>query len=114
MGGSAIVVVIAAFLPWASLFGLSVSGINGDGKLTLVLALIGLAALAASRGIGPVAMERRAMHITELVAGALVAVIGLVDLRSISAIGLYLTLLAGVAWAGAAVVGLRGGDGRPV
>jgi len=114
IGGSAVVVVIAAFLPWVSVFGLSVSGINGDGKITLVLALIGLAALAASRGIGPVAVGGRAMHVTELVAGALVVVIGLADLHSVSAIGVYLTLLAGVVWVGAAIAGLLGADRRPV
>lgn len=39
--------------------------------------------------------------------GAVVAIVGLADLHSISAIGLYLTRIAGIVWAAAAVVAFR-------
>lgn len=107
IGIAAAVVLVSAFLPWVSIFGLSVSGINGDGGITLILALIGLAALAASRGIGPVSIGRRATQVIQLLAGLLVVLVGLADLHGVSAIGLYLTLLAGLVWAGAAIAGLR-------
>jgi hypothetical protein len=45
MGGSALAVIIGAFLPWFSVFGFSVSGIHGDGRLTLILAAIAIAVL---------------------------------------------------------------------
>lgn len=113
IGIAAAVVLVSAFLPWVSIFGLSVSGINGDGVITLILALIGLVALAASLGIGPVNLRPAATRIIELLAGLLVVLIGLIDLHGVSAIGLYLTLLAGLVWAGAAIAGLRGQDRGP-
>ena len=45
-------IAVAAFLPWASIFGLSVNGISGDGKITLVfLALAALFGFATQTGL---------------------------------------------------------------
>ncbi len=50
IAGAAVVTFVAAFLPWASVLGISVNGVDADGKITLVIALIGLAVLAFGRG----------------------------------------------------------------
>jgi len=81
-------------------------GVDADGKITLVIALIGLAVLAFGRG-------RRAGRIGQIVLGALTAIVGVADLRSIFAFGLYLTLIAGILWAVAAVAALRGSPATP-
>ena len=102
--GAMLVVVIAAFLPWVSVFGIGVSGIRGDGVITLLLALAGLAVLAVTTGlVGGERTPTRASEIAIVVLGGIVALIGLFDLNSYGAIGLYLTLLGGLAWVGCAV-----------
>lgn len=99
-----LVVVLGAFLPWVSVFGISAIGVEGDGVMTLVLALAGLAVLAISTGfLGSDRTSGRASHITLLVLAILVALIGLIDMNGVAAIGLYLTLFAGVAWVAGAV-----------
>ena len=85
---SAGVVAVAAFLPWVNVFGISVSGIEGDGLITLACAVVGL--VLTWRG--------KLGWVGQLVPAALVALVGLFDLNNFSAIGLYLTILAGIAW----------------
>jgi hypothetical protein len=96
MLGAAGVVVLAAFLPWASFLSYSKAGIDGDGVMTLVIALVGL--LLLWRGwLG---------WIGQLILAGLVAAIGIYDLNdagNLAAIGLYLTFLAGVVWVIAAI-----------
>src|SRR6478609_9821315 len=46
-----LVVAVAAFLPWVSLFGISKLGIEGDGVITLILAILGAVLLAVSTGL---------------------------------------------------------------
>lgn len=105
---SLVVVALAAFLPWVSIFGISVSGIRGDGVLTLVLALLGAAALAVRvEVIGQVKVPGRVNLVASLVLGVLVALIGLLDMNGAAAIGLYLTLFGGIAWVVGAVLELR-------
>lgn len=106
IAGAAVVTFVAAFLPWASVLGISVNGVDADGKITLVIALIGFAVLAFGRG-------RRAGRIGQIVLGARTAIVGVADLHSISAFGLYLTLIAGILWAVAAVAALRGSPATP-
>lgn len=102
------VVALAAFLPWVSIFGISVSGIRGDGVLTLILALLGAAALTVRLGvIGQVKVPGRVNLVASLVLGVLVALIGLLDMNGAAAIGLYLTLFGGIAWVVGAVLELR-------
>jgi hypothetical protein len=94
-----VVTALAAFLPWASLFGISKLGIEGDGAITLVIALIGAVLMLATT---PVVREGRtpgkAVKITQLVGAILVVLVGIVDMSGVSAIGLYLTFFAGIAW----------------
>jgi hypothetical protein len=101
---SMVVVIIAAFLPWVSLFGISARGIEGDGVLTLVLALAGIGVLAfSSRAFRPEKRAGKASRITLIVLAALVALIGILDVNGAAAIGLYLTLFAGLAWLAGAI-----------
>ena len=107
-GIAIIVVALAAFLPWVSLFGISISGIRGDGVITLILALLGAAALATRTGIlDQVKITEKAGLITSIVLAVLVALIGLFDMNGAAAIGLYLTLFGGIAWVVGAVWELK-------
>jgi hypothetical protein len=88
---SAGVVAVAAFLPWASVFGFSKAGIEGDGVVTLVCAVAGLALIWGAK-LG---------WVGQLIPALLVVLTGLYDLDeagNLAAIGLYLTFLAGIAW----------------
>jgi len=97
---SILVVALAAFLPWVSIFGISVSGIRGDGVITLILAVAGGVVLAVTAGLfGEPKGAGKASQIALLVMSALVALIGILDMNGAAAIGLYLTLFGGIAWA---------------
>ena len=109
---SMIVVALAAFMPWASLFGISKAGIEGDGVITLILAIIGAAVLSFSTGlIGRPRSAGRASQIVLLVLAGLVALVGLLDMSGVAAIGLYLTFFGGVAWLVGAIWQLTHGKG---
>lgn len=108
-GIAIIVVALAAFLPWVSVFGFSVSGIRGDGVITLILALLGAVSLATRAGLlDQVKIPEKAGLIASLVFAALVALIGLLDMNGAAAIGLYLTLFGGIAWVVGAALELKG------
>jgi len=94
-----VVVVLASFLPWVSFAGISANGLSGDGVITLVIGLVGAVLLAVNTGL--LGGQRRlgaALPITLVVLAALVALIGLIDMNGLAAIGLYLTLFGGIAW----------------
>jgi hypothetical protein len=94
--GSAALAIVAAFLPWASVFGITASGIKGDGVITLVLGILGAVVILANRG------GRKAFAGSQLILGGLVLVVGIYHANdAFAAIGVYLTLLAGLAWVGA-------------
>jgi asparagine N-glycosylation enzyme membrane subunit Stt3 len=94
-----VVVALAAFMPWASIFGISKVGIEGDGVITLILAIIGAVILAISTGVvGRPRSPGRLSQIGLLALAVLVALVGVVDMSGVSAIGLYLTFFGGVAW----------------
>lgn len=96
---SVLVVALAAFLPWVSVFGVGVSGMQGDGVITFVLALVGGVVLALTAGaFGEQKAAGKKSQISLLVLAVVVALIGLLDMNGAAAIGLYLTLLGGVAW----------------
>jgi len=116
VAGAALLGIISAFLPWASVLFFSVSGMQGDGRFVLVFGLAGLAGLAL---VG----RPKAFCIVETVLGLAVAVVGIVDLTRLEQIihggssdgfdlsgvasaggGLYLAIFAGVAWAVAAAL----------
>src|SRR4051812_17257429 len=86
-----LVVALAAFLPWVSIFGISKIGIEGDGVITLVLALAGVVILALTTGlVGSARTQGRVSQIVLLVLSVLVALVGLFDMNGVAAIGLYL------------------------
>jgi len=96
---SILVVAVAAFLPWVSVFGISARGVEGDGVITLILATAGGVVLGLTSGLfGQEKVPGKKSQVTLLVLAALVALIGLVDMNGAAAIGLYLTLFGGVAW----------------
>ena len=98
-GIAILVVALGAFLPWVSVLGISVNGIEGDGIITLVLAIAGGATLAATTGlVGPERTQGRITQIALIVLAAIVTLIGIVDMNGAAAIGLYLTLFGGIAW----------------
>lgn len=101
--GAIAIVVLGAFLPWVSIFGSSVLGIEGDGVITLVLAIGGAVALALGGLIGKPRFTGRKADITALVLAVVTALIGLMDMNGFAAIGLYLTLLGGLAWTAGAI-----------
>lgn len=98
-GIAILVVALGAFLPWVSLLGISKIGIEGDGVITLLLAIAGGATLAATTGLmNPERIQGRISQIALIVLGAFVAFTGIVDMNGAAAIGLYLTLFGGIAW----------------
>lgn len=101
---SIIVVALSAFLPWVSIFGISAIGLEGDGVLTLILAIGGAVTLALSSGlVGAPKLSARVAAIILTVLSGLVALIALIDMNGAAAIGLYLTLFGGFAWVAGAV-----------
>lgn len=97
--GSAAVVAIAAFLPWYSAFGLGVSGMRGQGRLTLLCAFAGLAVIAFSTDvIGRRRLTRQAYLAGTGAAAGLVLLTALRTVSGDAGLGLYLTLAAGGAW----------------
>jgi hypothetical protein len=96
---SILVVALAAFLPWVSVFGISARGIEGDGVITLVLSVAGGVVLGLTSGLfGQEQVPGKKSQITLLVLAVVVALVGLLDMNGAAAIGLYLTLFGGVAW----------------
>jgi hypothetical protein len=101
---SMLVVAVAAFLPWVSLFGLSKSGIEGDGAITLVCALVGLVVLWLRARL-----PRRLVVGVLLTGAAITTLVGVVDMNSAAAMGLYLTLFGGIAWLAGVIWDIRSG-----
>jgi len=95
---SMIVVAVGAFLPWASVFGISISGINGDGQFTLIAATAGLVLLGMSAGVLPIHANRTLMLIVLGIGAALSTLVGIADMTGVAAIGIYMTLFGGIAW----------------
>lgn len=101
IGLSALVVIVAAFLPWATLGPFTKNGTEGDGVLTLVLGLIaGALCLWAVRSGS--ARAHRAAGLGAVIAGGFCSLIAVVDLNNFDGvvsrgIGLPLTLVAGIA-----------------
>ncbi|EFQ84806.1 hypothetical protein HMPREF0063_10147 [Aeromicrobium marinum DSM 15272] len=98
------VVALAAFLPWVSIFGVSALGVEGDGVITLVAAVAGAVVLAMTTGvIGEPKTPGTRSELALIILATIVALIGLVDMNGAAAMGLYLTLFAGIAWVVGAV-----------
>src|SRR5690625_7304455 len=87
--GAMAVVLIAAFLPWVSVYGMSVIGVEGDGVITLILALLGLAALALGTDVFMAPkIPAKVTSIMLIVLGALVSVTGMGNINGHAGIGL--------------------------
>jgi len=100
LSGVMLLVIIGSFLPWESAFGVSVSGIKGDGVITLILAIIGVILWFVPWPGGKTSQGSRiAWVLIEAFLGVLVALIAGYHMGDdFAAIGVYLTFLAGVAW----------------
>jgi len=107
---AAIAALVAAILPWTVHNGASVRGIQGDGQFSMLCAVVGLATLALHRNLDPVPLVRRLTLAAQSTTAALVLFVGAVNLTLLStaaAIGVYLTLLAGLVWLVGAALGWR-------
>jgi hypothetical protein len=106
---ASLVVAMAAFLPWESLFVFSVAGTKGDGVITLVVGAIGagLAGIFVKRG-------SRVLFVGELVLAVLALVVAAVHLNDKTAAeGIFVTFVASLVWLVAAIVGLARPHGKP-
>jgi Protein of unknown function (DUF2510) len=112
--------IIGALLPWAAVFGISMAGTTGDGKITMFLSLIVL-------GLGVWGLVKHPITwwagIIAAVTGLLVLLISGADLKNISGfagklgdgdssivstgIGLYMTVLAGIVAIAAGVLAIK-------
>lgn len=103
------VVAAGSCLPWASVLGFNVSGLEGDGVLTLFGAAVGLLlfALSRPRQSKKPKVGQKANHITGIVISALSLLIALNAHSSFAAIGLYLTIAGSGVWLYAAIKALR-------
>lgn len=100
--GAMVAVVAGAFLPWVSIFGISVIGVRGDGLITLIAAIAGLAAvLFGTDIIGRRRLPANLARIVSGIAAGITVLIAFTDMNSFAASGLYVTLFASLAWAGA-------------
>lgn len=81
--------IVGAFLPWATLLGVTVSGIDGDGIITLVL---GIAAI----GVAYAREWDRTTNIALASIGGLIALIALAAMSSVAGAGIYVTILGGI------------------
>jgi len=103
---AAVVGIVGAFLPWASVFGVSVVGIEGDGQITLAVCLISLALTAWRTRRTRARPGRVRFYVPQVVLGAVVLFVGLADWTRFASVGIYLTTAAGAAIVGAALHGL--------
>lgn len=102
-----LVVFISAFLPWASLWNHSILGVQGDGIITLLLAVIGAGVfLLGNDFLFSAMIPRKIADITLVVLSgltALIALISTVNIGSFASIGVYFTLFGAIAWVVGAV-----------
>lgn len=116
--GTAVLTIVAAFLPWITISGKSFSGVGNDdnpdsvrdGALTIFFA-IAPAVLGLLRGLGKAMLG---CAIVALVLGVLITLVGAVDIPGVSdhyvdasvGIGLWITTLCGIAMAVLGIVGI--------
>ena len=99
-GVGALGAVIGAFLPWVSFLGVSRMGIDGDGVITLVIGIVVGAAIAWR--------WTKKTQILSIVGGLLITGVGAYYITEpLTAIGVYVTALAGAVVLAGSVQGLR-------
>ena len=89
--GGAIIAAVGSVLPWATILGTSIGGLQGDGTITLLLAIVA----AGIALIEPDVVEKWNSAIVG-VCGVLIVLIGVIDLTGAAAIGLFLTIVGGL------------------
>ena len=82
--------IIGAFLPWATVLGQRIHGIDGDGSLTLIVGFI-------AGGIVALRPWERRVRIASVALGSIIAFIALYDMTGVAGSGIYLTLIGGLA-----------------
>lgn len=94
---------VFSFLPWASVYGISAAGVEGDGVMTLLLGLL-LMGLGATRFVArPDGLSQLGVAVTALVSSGLVLLVAFATMLNISGTGaeigagLVLTLVVGLA-----------------
>lgn len=114
--GAATLAVLGAVLPWATVYGVALSGVQGDGRLVLGCAAVIIGCgLAISSGRG-----RLWAPLTALVFALLIALLALINAVSVGTVvsdaglplyghvavggGLWLTLIAGILASGVAAL----------
>ena len=96
LGAGIAFIILGAFMPWASLGPFTISGMRGDGQLTLILGIV-LAVLAGRHYVVP----GKGTLISGLILASIVTVTGVVDAGEVPELaepgmGLILTILAGI------------------
>lgn len=109
---SAVAMFISIFLPWRSAeFGIiEATGWNiVGGRIAFFAVILGLGALAAHHGIGPVRVAHRTLMFIEIPAGAfcLLAAVGNAAMEGTTQFGGYLALFASIGWTTFAVIAAR-------
>ena len=118
----AAVVFIGAFMPWATIGPFSAAGTEGDGVLTLILAIA-----AGAMGVPGILKSRKGLLVGSLICATLAFLIGAYDIANISTIadapfgldpqvgsGLYLTVLGAIAGIVGPVLAIRRINQRPI
>lgn len=92
-------VIVGSLMPWVSVSGHTVSGISGDGRLTLTAAIVGGGVMAYRLGfIGQAPEPRRTFDYIPLLLAVWVALVGVIYFDEHAGVGLYMTLAGGIGW----------------
>ncbi|ADD05200.1 uncharacterized protein Nmag_1624 [Natrialba magadii ATCC 43099] len=86
---TAVVAIAGAFLPWYTILGTSVLGFEGDGVISLIVAALVLAIVWFSDN------EKRLM-LVGIIGGAIITFVGFYHVTGVSAMGVYVTVFAGL------------------
>jgi uncharacterized membrane protein len=103
LGVSMLAVAVGALLPWASVNGSRIWGVQArEGKFNLVVALLSVAYLMAYAGFGPFRLGRRTFLIPQFLASWSCLVLVFNTDSSHAAAGYFLSALGGIVWLGSA------------
>jgi hypothetical protein len=78
-------------------------GIEGDGQITLIVAVIGAVLVATTTGLLRAGRtQSKDAGVANLLLGLLIVAAGFYDMNTFPASGLWLTLICGIAWSAGA------------
>ncbi|ELY96205.1 hypothetical protein C483_00225 [Natrialba hulunbeirensis JCM 10989] len=86
---TAVIAISGAFLPWYTILGTSIRGFEGDGMISLIVAAIVLAIVWFSNN------EKRLL-LAGIIGGAIITFVGMYHITGVSAMGVYVTVFAGL------------------